>query len=295
MKITILGAGALGSVIGGLLSKEHDVTLIARSEHAEAISKKGLRISGQLVETFYPHTVTTASLLPEQDLVLITTKAYDTENAATQVAPLVGKNTIVASLQNGMGNAEILEQHFGDRAVIGVPFLGATYLEPGMIRLAGLKEVVVGHARYDISWAKPVAEIFSAAGIPSRAKEDINPMVWLKAIVNASINPLTVMARMENGFILEHKELLGISKAACNEGGMAAKSNAIALEVEDPFETVLEVLRTTAKNRSSMLQDVERGKRTEIDQINGALVRKGEDRGVPMPVNRSLWELIRSL
>jgi 2-dehydropantoate 2-reductase len=76
---------------------------------------------------------------------------------------------------------------------------------------------------------------------------------------------------------------------------MAAKSNAIALEVEDPFETVLEVLRTTAQNRSSMLQDVERGKRTEIDQINGALVRKGEDRGVPMPVNRSLWELIRSL
>jgi 2-dehydropantoate 2-reductase len=295
MKIAVFGAGAVGSVVGGLLSQRHEVTLIARREHAEAVKKGGLRITGDIERTFHPAAVTSAAGLPEQELVLITTKAYDTAAAADQVAQLVGQGTLVVSLQNGLGNDEIVEGRFGDRAVVGVPILGATYLGPGYVRLAGLGEITVGHLHGDMAKALAVRDLLSNAGMSARAVENIQPQIWMKAIVNASINPITALVRKENGSILGSEPLLDLSRSACREGAMAARANGVCFGSDDPLQMVLAVLRTTAANRSSMLQDVERSKRTEIDQINGELVRRGEGKGLPMPVNRALWALVRSL
>ncbi len=295
MRIAVLGAGAVGSVVGGLLSPGHEVTLIARREHAEAVTEGGLHITGDIERTFHPSAVTSVDGLPEQELVLITTKAYDTAAAAAQAAPLVGKGTLVMSLQNGLGNDEIMEKAFGDRAMVGVPILGATYLGPGYVRLAGMGEIIVGHVHGDKGKAIVVRDVLSNAGMISWAVENIQPKIWMKAIVNASINPITALIREENGSILRSEPLLELSRSACREGARAAQANGVCLGADDPFQIVLEVLRTTAHNRSSMLQDVERSKRTEIDQINGELVRRGEGKGLPMPVNRTLWTLVRSL
>jgi 2-dehydropantoate 2-reductase len=295
MKVAVLGAGAVGSVVGGLLSEGHEVTLIARKEHVEAVNYDGLHITGDVECTFRPRAVTSIEGLPEQDLVLITTKAYDTEAAAAQAAPLVGKDTLVLSLQNGLGNGEALMSAFGDRAVVGVPILGATYLGPGQVRLAGMGSTTIGHVHGDMGKADVVRDLLSRAGMPSRVVENIWPAVWQKAIINASVNPITALVRKENGSILGSEDLLALSRSACLEGATAARASGVCMGREDPFQKVLEVLRTTAANRSSMLQDVERFKRTEIDQINGELVRRGEGKGIPMPVNRALWALVRSL
>jgi 2-dehydropantoate 2-reductase len=295
MRITVFGAGAVGSAVGGLLSKEHRVTLIARTEHVDAIHARGLHLIGAVDELFHPEARASVEGLGEQDLVLITTKAYDTAAAVQEIVPLVGRGTLVVSLQNGLGNMDILSAAFGPRAVVGVPFLGATYMGPGQVRLAGLGEIVLGSPSGRNEGVDLVREVLGGTGMTARSSDDIDAVVWLKAIVNASVNPITALVRRENGFILGSEELLELSGAACREGARAAEANGVALGCDDPFAKVLAVLRTTATNRSSMLQDVLRSKRTEIDQINGALVGQGEAQGVTMPVNRTLWALVRSL
>lgn len=295
MRITVFGAGAVGSVVGGLLSRGHMVTLIARKEHVNAINDDGLHLTGLVDEIFHPEARASVRGMGAQDLVLITTKAYDTVEAVNEIRPLVGESTLIVSLQNGLGNLEVLSDAFGPRAAMGVPFLGATYLGPGQVLLAGLGEITVGHINGDMGKATAVRDVLSNAGMISRAVENIQPRIWMKAIVNASINPITALIKKENGSILRSEPLLDLSRSACLEGARAARANGVCFGADDPFQTLLEVLRTTATNRSSMLQDVERSKRTEIDEITGELVRRGEGEGLPMPVNRTLWALVRSL
>jgi 2-dehydropantoate 2-reductase len=195
-----------------------------------------------------------------QDLVLITVKAYDTSSAVREVENVVTDSTVVVSLQNGLGNSEMLTRAFGSRAVTGVPFLGATYLGPGRVRLAGWGETVLGSTLGHHGAAIAVGEVLSGGGIPTRVSANIRSEVWLKAVINASINPITALVGQENGCIYLRPDLLRLSRSVCSECTRAADANGISLGRTDPFEKVLEVARLTAKNRSSMLQDVERGR-----------------------------------
>lgn len=295
MRIVVFGAGALGSLYGGLLSEDHDVTLVGRQEHIDAVNMNGLHIGGMLEGVHHPKATTVAEGLGIQDMVLVTVKAYDTRVAVREVEAMVGKGTAVVSLQNGLGNSETLGRAFGSRVIIGVPFMGVTFSRPGHICLAGLGETVLGSPSGQHGLAIRVSETLSSVGLPTRVSANIGPEIWMKAIINASINPITALVRKENGCISQQRELQELSRAACQECAKAAEANGIALGRGDLFEKVLEVARMTARNRSSMLQDVERGKRTEIDSINGALAEAGECYGVSMPVNRALWSLVRSL
>lgn len=295
MRIAVFGAGALGSLYGGLLSENHDVTLVGRQEHVDAVNVNGLHISGLMKGVHRPKARTAAEGLDIQDMVLVTVKAYDTRTAAREVESIVGEGTAVVSLQNGLGNSEILVRAFGSRVIIGVPFMGVTFSRPGHIYLAGLGETVLGSPSGQHGLAMKVSETLSAVRLPTRVSANIGPEIWMKATVNASINPITALVRRENGCICQQRELQELSRAVCQECVRAAEANGIALGRGDPFEKVLEVARMTARNRSSMLQDVERGKRTEIDAINGSLAEAGESHGVSMPVNRALWSLVRSL
>jgi 2-dehydropantoate 2-reductase len=291
MRIAVFGAGGVGSLLGGLLSVSHEVTLVGRREHMRAVAEHGLRLSGTVEGTFRPRAIETAEGLPSQDLVLVTVKAYDTGQAVEDVTPLVDRHTLVLSVQNGLGNAERLVRAFGSRAVVGVPVLGATYLGPGEVRVSGLKEVTVGSTVGQLGHAARLGSLLAESGIPSRISASIMAEVWSKAVVNASINPVTALVGKENGSLLQDSGLRELSRAACLEGARAAESCGVTLV--DPFDRVLEVLQATAGNRSSMLQDLDRGKRTEIDEINGALVRAGESKGLALPVNRALWVLVR--
>ncbi len=293
MRIAVFGAGAVGSVLGGLLSTRNEVTLIGRREHVLAVSGGGLRLSGTVEGVFSPAARESVEGLEVQDVVLITVKAYDTDAAVREVAPLVGGHTLVASVQNGLGNAEKLVRAFGSRALVGVPVLGAAVLGPGNIRVSGLKEVAVGSTVGQHGNAVRLSGLLAECGIPSRISASIIAEVWSKAVVNAAVNPITALVGLENGSILRDEGLRELSRAVSMEAARAAEASGVILG-GDPFERVMEVVRATAGNRSSMLQDVERGRRTEIDEINGALVRAGEARGLEMPVNRALWALVRA-
>jgi 2-dehydropantoate 2-reductase len=295
MKVLVFGAGSVGSAVGALLAAKHAVTLLCRPDHVKAINERGLRVTGKR-EMLVKNITGVMDLdgVEAPDLVLLTVKAYDTASAAKALKEVVSPRTVVVSLQNGLDNIDIVQGAFGERAVVGLTSIGITMLGPGEVRWAGEGDTVMGSPSGHKGTAQRVASILTEAGLPTRTTDDIRSEVWLKAIVNASINPITALVRKENGAILEIPELLALSQAACAEGARAAEANGIALSCADPFDRVREVLRSTASNRSSMLQDVERGKRTEIDQINGALAEKGEGKGVPMPVNRALWALVRS-
>lgn len=295
MRVVVYGAGSLGSVVGGLLTRRHEVTLVGRQAHVQAIEESGLVITGLVEAVVVPKAVEDIRGLPPADVVVITVKSYDTEQALDSIRPLVDARSVVVSLQNGLNNASLLLAAYPGQAVVGVTSLGATRTAPGRVFYAGEGDTYFGTVGADQSLAANVAEAFASVGLDSYVSEDIMAEVWTKAIVNASVNPLTAIARCKNGKVLQDRFLLELAQAACQEGSDAARACGIRLGDEDVFTNVRDVLRRTAENKSSMLQDVERRKRTEIDEISGELVRRAEAAGIKVPINRALWLLVKSL
>jgi 2-dehydropantoate 2-reductase len=295
MRVVVFGAGSLGSLVGGLLTRRHDVTLVGRQPHIQAIEESGLVIAGVVEAVVVPHAVESVKDLQQADMVVITVKSYDTSAALEAVRPLVKEGTLVVSLQNGLNNAELFTMAYPGKAVIGVTSLGATKSGPGRVFYAGEGDTYFGVWKGDKTVAEKVVEVFNSIGLDSYATEDITAEVWAKAIINAAINPLTAIARCKNGRILKDESLLKVAEMACREGESVARASRVDLGVEDMFDRVKLVLRKTSENKSSMLQDVERRKRTEIDEISGEIVRRAEAAGVDTPVNLTLWLLVRSV
>ena len=291
----VFGAGALGSVVGGLLTRRHEVTLVGRPAHVQAIEEGGLVISGAVEAVVVPHAVEDVKGLPLADMVVLTVKAYDTAQALQALRPLVGEGTMVVSLQNGLNNADLLSKAYPLQAVAGVATMGAILVGPGRVLYAGEGEFSFGVIDAEPSLVNKVAEAFGSVGLESRASDDIMTEAWSKAVVNASVNPLTAIARCKNGKVLIDPHLSLIAESACQEATSVARAHEIELDDDEMRARVKEVLLRTSENKSSMLQDMERGKRTEIDEITGEIVRGGAAKGVPTPVNRTLWLLVRSL
>ncbi|MEM2943506.1 MAG: 2-dehydropantoate 2-reductase [Methanomassiliicoccales archaeon] len=295
MKITVFGAGAIGSFFGGLLSEVHDVVLIGRTAHVDAILQNGLKISGLVDKFVYPDAQTTVSGLAEQDMVIVTVKAYDTEKAANEIESIVGERTNVLSIQNGLENIFILRAKYGNKVYACVTSIGVTFLEPGHIRFAGAGDAIVGSIDGSIHLAREIADIFTRCGITSRVTDNILGEIWLKAIVNTTINPITAIMSRSNSCILADQDLTELAKMVCQEALSVAAAENIALPTDDPFAQALNVARATGENISSMLQDIRKGKKTEIDEITGKIVSKAREHGFSVPANETLWRLIRAL
>jgi 2-dehydropantoate 2-reductase len=295
MRIVVFGAGSLGSLVGGLLTRRNEITLIGRQPHVQAIEESGLVIAGVVEAVVVPGAAEDIRGLPPADIVLVTVKSYDTQTALETIRPLVSDSTLVVSLQNGLNNAEMVTSAFPGRAVVGVTSLGATKSGPGRVFYAGEGDTYFGTVQGDSQNAERVAEVFNSVGLDSYVTDDIMAEVWSKAIINAAVNPLTAIARCKNGRILKDESLLRLAEMACLEGEKVAKACGIELGDETMFERTKLVLRRTSENKSSMLQDVERRKRTEIDEISGEIVRWADASGVETPVNRTLWLLVRSI
>ncbi|MDH7508106.1 MAG: 2-dehydropantoate 2-reductase [Methanomassiliicoccales archaeon] len=295
MKIAVYGAGAIGSFLGGLLADRNEVTLVGRGPHVKAINRSGLKISGMLEKVVYPRAATDLSDLKEQDVVIITVKAYDTEKAKEAVSVIVGEKTTVVTIQNGLNNLHSLDKKFGDRVVGGVTSIGVTHVSPGHIRLAGKGDTVFGSLRGYHERVKAIVELFNRSGIESRYTENIIGEIWLKAIVNSSINPITAILRRKNECIVTEPELRDLARKICEEATGVAQAAGIVLPLADPFQRVMEVASSTKENYSSMLQDIERGKKTEIDEITGAIVAQARKLGIDVPVNETIWKLVRAL
>ncbi|MBC7108122.1 MAG: 2-dehydropantoate 2-reductase [Methanomassiliicoccales archaeon] len=295
MKITVYGAGAIGSFFGGLLSDKNEVTLVGRAPHVHAINQSGLRISGMLEKVVHPRAVTDLSNLEEQDIVIVTVKAYDTEKATEAISAIVGKETTIVSIQNGLNNMSALDKKFGDRVIGGVTSIGVTRISPGHVRLAGKGDTIFGSLRKNHERVRTIVEIFNRSGIESRPTENIIGEIWLKAIVNSSINPITAIVRRKNECIMTEPELRDLARKICEEATTVARTSGIMLPLADPFQRVVEVVSATKENFSSMLQDIERGKKTEIDEITGAIVTQARKLGIEVPVNETIWKLVRAL
>jgi 2-dehydropantoate 2-reductase len=292
MKITIIGAGAVGSVLGALLSREHEVTLVGRSDHVKAINKNGLQIEGE--GTFKLDAVTDTSSLPIQDFVIITVKAYDLERAVQDSKRLIGPGTLLLIVQNGlMVLGGPLRVSFA-KVCIGVAYMGATVVGPGKVKLANKTKMTIGCMNGRLAQATRMAQLFNKVGMRSEVTDDIIGAAWMKTLVNASINPVTAITMEPNGSILADPRTHALSKKLFEEGLSVAKYWDILTDDDICYSDVEDVIRSTADNRSSMLQDLERGRRTEIDAINGAICEMSAEPSM-VKANVRMVEIVKAL
>ncbi|MDD5166523.1 MAG: 2-dehydropantoate 2-reductase, partial [Candidatus Omnitrophica bacterium] len=281
MKIVIVGPGAMGCLLASFLfkSKEELWLLDKDTDRATKISEGGIFIEGISGEWQVKGNVTSdTKKVGEADLVIICVKSYDTKEAITHAKPLVGKSTKVLTLQNGIGNIEIIGEVVGnDKVIGGVTNLGATLLSVGRVRHAGHGETVIGRIDGKIPVElRSIREIFNKVGFETRISRDIKGLLWSKLIINVGINALTAITRLNNGKLVEFAGTRKILREAVTEAVRVAKRKRIKLIYDDPLAKVEAVCEATACNVCSMLQDVLRKKRTEIDYINGVIVRQGQ-------------------
>jgi 2-dehydropantoate 2-reductase len=283
----------MGSFVGGMLSKKNDVVLIGKEEHMEAIREKGLTITGRTTSVVQIRAKEKLDGDEEPDWVLVTTKSYDTEEAMNALS-LFHESAVFLSLQNGLGNEEVISQ-YASKVVGGVTSHGITMEAPGRIIHAGVGSTIIGDYKGADARVSEMANSLTEAGIETDITSDIRTEVWKKVIVNAGINPISAITGQKNGFILENPNLEMMLEGICEEAVTVANAHGVDIKVEDAVDQTKEVARLTAGNKSSMLQDIERGKRTEIDSICGAIAKLGMEKGVPTPLNSSLRAVIQGL
>ena len=307
MKIGIVGAGAMGGLFGGMLTRAgQDVWLIDnRKERAEKINREGLIIEpnralqprGPKEETIAIKATTDPSRVGPCDLVILFVKAYDTEEATRNSLPLTGSKTVWLTLQNGLGNIEKMRKILGEGVVIGgITYQGATVLEMGRIRHAAFEKTVIGEISGKVSERiKSISDIFNQASIDTEISDNIEGVLWGKLLINAAINPLTAITRVRNGQLLESPHLRETMKLIVEEAMRVPLKKGVRLPYQRVFEKVEESCQASRDNISSMLQDILKKGRTEIDFINGAIVSEAEKIGISTPLNRALWNLIKFL
>lgn len=305
MRIAIVGAGAMGCLYGGLLSESgQDVTLLdIMEDHVKAMNENGLRMevksaSGGFEERIFDSVKATTNPLDigVVDLAIIFVKSTFTRQAAEANRVLFGPDTTVLTLQNGMGNVEAISTVVDETNIIaGTTAHGATMLELGHIRHAGSGKTILGELDGKVSKRmEEIATIFNQAGLETEVTENVTGLLWDKLLVNVGINALTAILGVPNGKLVEIQEAENLLEQAVEEGHKVAEARGVRLNHSDPVAHTKEVCRATAENRSSMLQDITNGRKTEIDMINGAIAREGRAVFVPTPVNELLTLLIKS-
>lgn len=306
--ILVAGAGAVGSVVGGLLARAgHAVTLLGRRPHLDAIESAGLRVDG----LFGDHLVRGLACVDDAralrgrwDAILLTVKAYDTARTAALVAPYLAPDGVLVSLQNGLGNLEAAARAVGAERVLGGRVIfGAELVAPGHARVTVIAEpVLVGapdprDARLAAA-ARDVVAALAAAGVPTEPSERIVAALWEKVLYSAALNPLGALLGLTYGELAADAGARAVMDRIIDEAFAVARAEAVPLAwpTADAYRETFygRLVPPTAAHRSSMLQDIGRGRPTEIDAINGAVAARGAARGVPAPANEALTHLLRA-
>lgn len=303
MKIAILGAGAMGCLYGGLLSEsgENQVILVdIWKEHMDAINQSGLVImtpdgNERVIKNL--KGVYSASETGPVELVIVFVKAPYTEDAMRQATNLVGPDTAILTLQNGLGNVEKLCKVVNPQHVIaGTSAFGASIKGPGLIHQGGAGDTVIGELDGSISKRiENIKGVFDRAKLMGKVADNVLGLIWSKLSANIGINAIATLCAIKNGQILDFPESAALQDAAVNECLAVAKAKGIVFPDASPLEHVRQVTQQTAQNTCSMLQDVRAGRQTEIAVINGAIVDIGKELGIPTPVNQVLTNLIKTI
>ena len=299
MKIAVVGAGAMGGLFGALLAEaDQDLLLLdIRQDHVDMINQEGVSIELEgRVRNIKIRAATQPDPEQRANLVIIFVKSSQTGEAAKTAIQLAGKEGLILTLQNGMGNADILSRAMDPgRVVAGTTSHGATLLGPGKIRHAGRGPTIIGmwsgkpHNRLE-----EVGLIFKKAGIEVEIVSDVRPVVWGKLLINVGINAITALCNIKNGELPDLSVTRELARAAVEEAMTVAGAQGIAVR-KDAVEHVFQVAKATAANRSSMGQDVDNKRLTEISAINGFIVREAEKAGIKVPVNSTLTALVKTL
>jgi 2-dehydropantoate 2-reductase len=297
MKIVIMGAGAMGSLFGGLLAlSEVEVWLVdIRKEQIDAIRSLGLTLEEKGKRQIIRVNATSdVASVGKVDLVIFFVKTYHTEKAVADALILQKEETIFLTLQNGLGNEEaICKQVDRKNVMLGVTNHGATLLGSGHIRHAGWGKTYLGELDGKITdRATQIARAFCNAQIETEVSPNIPSLVWDKLLINVGINALTALTGLKNGQLLDYPETLRLMEALVSEAVEVARGKGIRIE-GDPIDKVKAVADATRENRSSMGQDFDHRRRTEIDAINGAVVREAERLGISVPYNQMITDLIK--
>lgn len=294
MKFAVMGAGAVGCYFGGLLARAgHDVVLVARAAHAEAMQREGLLLD---TRTFRERVRVQASTRPDAvqgaQCVLFCVKSTDTESAGLAMAPHLAEGATMLSLQNGVDNAERLAAVLQRPVLPVVVYVATAMAGPGHVRHFGRSELVI--APSDAS--EQLAQTFTASGIPMEVSDNVAGALWAKLVLNCIYNPLSAITGLSYGDIVGAQgiDVPRMMDDIVGECLAVARASGIVLP-EGTAEAVLPLAASMPGQVSSTAQDLARGRRTEIDHLNGFIVRRGEALGIPTPANRLLHTLVRLL
>lgn len=292
MEIAVMGAGAVGCYYGGVLAQAgHAVRLIARPPHAEAIARHGLRLSrGGALYEIPVRAGADPSLLRGAELVLFCVKSSDTEAAGAAMAPYLAPEAAVLSLQNGVDNAARLAAALSRAVIPAVVYVAAEMAGPGLVQHHGRGELVLGAAPQSAD----LAARLSAAGIPTTVSGNIAGALWAKLILNCAYNALSAIARGNYGWLAAQPGVEAVIRDVVAEC-LAVASRLQVTIPGDIWLGVRQIAETMPAQRSSTAQDLARGKPSEIDHLNGYILRQGEALGIATPVNRALWTLVKLL
>ena len=294
IKVAVLGAGAVGCFFGGMLARAgHEVTLIGRPAHVDAFNAKGLHFEGLKFDEQVP---VKASIDPGAvrgaRLVLFCVKSTDTEDAAAQIAPFLEADALVLNLQNGVDNTERIQARVSQPVIPAVVYVATEMAGPGHLKHHGRGDLVIGspHA----AWNDSVKTWFEAAGVPVVVSDNVAGELWAKLVVNCAYNALSAITQLPYGKMIAGPGIRDVMRDVVEETLAVARASGVAM-TPGLLERTYKIAESMPTQFSSTAQDLARGKPTEIEHLNGFVVRRGAALGVPTPANRALYALVRLL
>ncbi|NHJ85286.1 MAG: ketopantoate reductase family protein [Asgard group archaeon] len=300
----VMGSGSVGSFFGGLIAtKHHEVHFIGRKDHIEEINKKGLQIIGlknkcvKIIGYTSVKAFQQANNEQEIEYVLLTTKAHQTLEAATQLKPILSDKATIIAIQNGIGTEDIIKQIFPKNTVLrGTTSIGVCRPKPGVIEFTGDGITLIGfRTEKEKTKAKIFVDMMKIAGINANIEPNILGAVFSKTIVNCALNPLTAIYQVKNIEVYNNPELRKLATKLATEAWNVAIKSGINLSIRDPIEYTFEIIKKTGENTNSMLNDILNKRKTEIDFLNGKIIELGEEVGVDVSTNLEIYNKIKSL
>lgn len=292
MKFAVMGAGAVGCFYGGMLARSgHDVILIARPAHVEAVRQAGLLLDTQTFsERVALHASDDPAAIEGAQCVLFCVKSTDTASAAAAMAPHLDPDAVVLSLQNGVDNAERAQALLAQTVVPAVVYVAAEMAGPGHVKHHGRGELVIGPSVR----SEALVAVFAQAGVPVQISDNVAGALWNKLIINCAYNALSAITQLPYGRLVQGPGIETVMRAAVDEALAVAQANGVTVP-GDAWASVQAISRSMATQYSSTAQDLARGKPSEIDHLNGHVVSLGERLGLPTPTNRTLQALVKTL
>ena len=298
----VVGAGAVGSFFGAMLARSgHPVTLIGRAPHVQAVHEHGLRLemAGQ-VHAVRVAASTDLAAARSADLVLFCVKSTDTDAVARELAPLLAPDALVLSLQNGVDNAATIARHVTQTVVPAVVYVATAMPAPGVVTHHGRGDLVIGPLERAAAQdgalrqrLQAVADLFAAAQVPVRISPDVMAELWSKLMVNCAYNAISGLAQLPYGAMAASPAIVEVQHAVVREVVAVARADGHELALDTALQAMAHIARAMPTQLSSTAQDMARGKRSEIDHLNGYVTRRGAELGIATPVNQTLHALVR--